>query len=77
MEQSLINVIRLLSTNTSEIIPNKIYSAIQIAKFASILIRRVINNFNKMTMIIITGVEIGPNVNILFGGINAAMRYIE
>ena len=77
MEQSLINVIRLLSTNTSEIIPNKIYSAIQIAKFASILIRRVINNFNKMTMIIITGVEIGPNVNILFGGINAAMRYID
>ena len=77
MEQSLINVIRLLSTNTSEIIPNKIYSAVQIAKFASILIRRVINNFNKMTMIIITGVEIGPNVNILFGGINAAMRYID
>ena len=77
MEQSLINVIRLLSTNTSEIIPNKIYSAIQIAKFASILIRRVINNFNKMTMIIITGIEIGPNVNILFGGINAAMRYID
>ena len=73
----MINVIRLLSTNTSEKIPNKIYSAIQIAKFASILIRRVINNFNKMTMIIITGVEIGPNVNILFGGINAAMRYID
>ena len=73
----MINVIRLLSTNTSEIIPNKIYSAVQIAKFASILIRRVINNFNKMTMIIITGVEIGPNVNILFGGINAAMRYID